>query len=89
MNLLTCLGALEKWKLCIKSLRILGKSTKCRKINRPIKIIKQLRMLMLKVKEKVDKLLRIAARAQIIVNHCHLEKKNKGYNLQIELSKIN
>jgi len=46
-----------------------------------MKINKQLRMLMLKKEEKknVDELLRIAAIAEIIVDHCHLERKSKVY----------
>ena len=52
-----------------------------RENHRPMKINKQLRMLMLKKEEKknVDELLRIAAIAEIIVDHCHLERKSKVY----------
>ena len=56
-----------------------GKINQIRENHRPMKINKQLRMLMLKKEEKknVDELLRIAAIAEIIVDHCHLERKSK------------
>ena len=58
-----------------------GKINQIRENHRPMKINKQLRMLMLKKEEKknVDELLRIAAIAEIIVDHCHLERKSKVY----------
>ena len=58
-----------------------GKINQVRENHRPMKINKQLRMLMLKKEEKknVDELLRIAAIAEIIVDHCHLERKSKMF----------
>ena len=54
-----------------------GKINQIQENHRPMKINKQLRMLMLKKEEKknVDELLRIAAIAEIIVDHCHLERE--------------